>query len=129
MLMTHWLNRWRHAREQRRLRRPRQGAVSRPFLGWQAECLEARTLLSNIAVTAHNGIVQLNGDSGNHTVNATIVSGNLHLVGSGGTTFTFNGTTNATIDIPLSSVGTVKEIDVNMQGADDPITFNATGLA
>jgi hypothetical protein len=129
MLMTHWLNRWRHARERRRLRRPRHGAVSRPFLGWQAECLEARTLLSNIAVTAHNGVVQFNGDSGNHTVSATIVSGNLHLVGTGGTTFTFNGTTNATIDVPLSSIGTVKEIDVNMQGGDDSITFDATGLA
>jgi hypothetical protein len=128
MLMTHWLTRWRRARERRRLRHPRRGAVSRPFLGWQAECLEARTLLSNIAVTAHDGVVQFNGHSGNHTVSATIVSGSLHLVGTGGTTFTFNGTTNATIDIPLSSIGTVKEIDVDMQAGDDSITFDATGL-
>jgi hypothetical protein len=129
MLMTNWLNRWRQARECRRLRRPRRGAASRPFLSWQAECLEARTLLSNISVTAQSGVVQFNGDSGSHTVSATIVSGNLHLVGSSGTTFTFNGTTNSTIDIPLSSIGTVKEIDVNMQGGDDSITFDATGLA
>ncbi len=86
-------------------------------------------LLSNIAVTAQNGVVEFKGDSGNHTMTATIVSGNLHLVGTGGTTFTFNGTTNATIDIPLSSIGTVKEIDVNMQGGDDSITFDATGLS
>jgi len=72
--------------------------------------------------------VHFNGDSGSHTVNATIVSGNLHLVGSAGTTFTFNGTTNSTIDIPLSSIGVVKDIDVDMQAGDDSITFDATGL-
>ncbi|MGE5194306.1 MAG: hypothetical protein ACM3U2_17590, partial [Deltaproteobacteria bacterium] len=95
---------------------------------WAAECLEVRALLSNIAVATTGGVITLTGDSGDHTMTASVVGSNLELVGSGGTTFTYNSTTSATVDIPLSSIGTIKGIVMTMQGGNDSITFDAANL-
>ncbi len=81
-----------------RLRRVRKS----PFANVAAEQLELRALLSNIAVTAQAGVIRLVGDTGDHTVAASVVGTNLELAGSGGTTLTFGGTTAATVDVPLS---------------------------
>ena len=65
-----------------RLRRVRKS----PFANVAAEQLELRALLSNIAVTAQAGVIRLVGDTGDHTVAASVVGTNLELAGSGGTT-------------------------------------------
>lgn len=135
MLLVDWSKKWRAFRERRRSRRPRH-AGRRPF-HFAAECLEARTLLSNVAVAVTNGVISLTGDSGNHTVNAAVVnlpSGNttvpnLELTGTGNTTFSFGNQTNVTtLDIPLSQIGTIHGLTITMLGGDDAITFDATNL-
>jgi hypothetical protein len=128
MVIAGWLKNWRLRRERLRSRRPRLAADWRHAY-WAAECLEARALLSNIAVTTTGGVITLTGDSGDHTFDASVVGSNFELAGSGGTTFTFNSTTSATVDIPLSSLATIKGLTMTMQGGNDSITFNATGLA
>lgn len=126
MLMNGWFAQVCERGRQRRLRRPRH-VWHRRLPGLAAECLESRALLSNIAVTAHAGVVTLKGDTADHTVNATVVNGDLHLVGTNGTEFTFNGKTAATIDVPLNS--TIRAINIVMPGAgNNDITFDATGL-
>src|SRR5438105_1622684 len=127
MLITDWLQQWRGRREKRRLRRPRYRS-GRLIAGWAAECLEARTLLSNVAVSVDDGVVKLAGDTGDHTIDVSVVSGNLRLVGSSGTTFTFNGTTSASTDLPLSPIGTIRGFEITMQGGNDTIHFDATNL-
>lgn len=102
--------------------------------GWHsanlaAECLECRALLSNIAVTSQAGVITLTGDTGAHTVAAAVVGGQLELTGSNGTEFTFNGTTAATVDIPLN--GSLKALHVNLQQSgtnNDSLTFDGTNL-
>jgi hypothetical protein len=129
MLISGWLKSWRVQRDRTRSRRPRPH-WNRPFTGWAAECLEARALLSNIAVTTTGGVISLVGDTGDHTFTASVVGPNLELAGSSGTTFTFNSTTNPTVDIPLSSIGTINGIQMTMPGGgNNTITFDATGLA
>lgn len=127
MLLTGWLRQWRKRRQGLRLRRRTAGF--QPCYGWAAECLEARTLLSgqNVAVTVAAGVVTLTGDSGNHNVAASIVSGQLHLVGTGGTTFTdaTHTTGVTTLDVALPTSGLV----ITMQGGDDVVTLDGTGLS
>src|SRR5690349_9465345 len=99
---------WKHLlarrgtdRMQRRGFRPRH-----VFSTVAAECVEARALLSNIAVTVNAGVITLAGDTGDHSFTADVVTissvQNLELTGTSGTEFTFGSTTAATIDIPLS---------------------------
>jgi hypothetical protein len=108
--------------------RPRRKRAYFFFTFKAAECLEARALLSNVAVTAANGNIQLTGDSGDHTFSASVVGGNLELAGSAGTEFTFDGTTAATVDVPLSAVGTIHRLAIDMPAGNDAITFDATNL-
>jgi hypothetical protein len=122
-----WVKSWRARREQLRSRRPRL-VEARPYANWAAECLEARALLSNIAVTTDNGVIRLSGDTGDHNFTAKVVTTNLELTGTAGTQFTFGGTTAATIDIPLSTIGTIKGLDITMQGGADTIDFDGTNL-
>lgn len=92
-----------------------------------AECLEARTLLSNIAVTVQAGVMTLTGDSADHVVAASVVGGKLELVGSGGTNLTFNGSTSTTVDVSLP--GTLKAINIDLPGAgNNTVTVDASGL-
>ncbi|HEY2251589.1 MAG TPA: hypothetical protein VGH74_11035 [Planctomycetaceae bacterium] len=92
-----------------------------------AECLEARALLSNIAVTAQAGVVTLVGDTGDHTLAASVVNGELELTGTNGTTLTFKGTTAATVDVPLPK--TLKAIHIDLPGAgNNTVTVDGTGL-
>jgi hypothetical protein len=83
-------------------------------------------------VTTDNGVIRLSGDAGDHNFTAKVVTissvQNLELAGSGGTEFTFGNTTAATIDIPLSTIGTIKGLDMTMQGGADTIDFDATNL-
>jgi hypothetical protein len=131
MMIGGWLKAWRTRRERLRSRRPRL-AAARSYPNWAAECLEARALLSNIAVTTDNGVIRLSGDTGDHNFTAKVVTissvQNLELAGSGGTEFTFGNTTAATIDIPLSTIGTIKGLDITMQGGADTIDFDGTNL-
>lgn len=129
MLKFDWFRGLRNRHNGRRLRRPRSG-WRQPSYACPAECLEVRTLLTagNVAVAVANGVVTLTGDSGNHNVAATIVSGKLHLDGTAdGTTFTdaTHTTGVTTLDVDLPANGLV----VTMQGGDDAVSFNASGLA
>lgn len=128
MSLTVWFGNWRAQRKQRQLKRRR--SVGTPlFSPWAADCLEHRALLSNINVTVDSGLIKLAGDSGDHSVAASVVSGDLHLAGSSGTTFTYDGTSgSSTVDISLSSIGTIKGIQITMQGGDDTVDFDATDL-
>ncbi len=129
MSIAGWLRKWRVRRERLQSRRPRRGG-NRPFAGWAAECLEVRALLSNIAVATTGGVISLVGDTGDHNFSAAVSGADLVLTGSGGTTFTFNSTTNATVDIPLSSIATINGIQMTMPGGgNNTITFDATGLS
>jgi hypothetical protein len=67
----------------------------------------------------------LTGDAGDHTIDASVSGGNIHLAGSNGTTFTFEGTTSANVSIPLTPL---KGLDFFMLGGNDAITVNATDL-
>ncbi|HLJ10356.1 MAG TPA: hypothetical protein VKU82_04170 [Planctomycetaceae bacterium] len=125
-VLNYWFRQWTNPRRAP-LRRSRDVSHWMKF-AWAAECLEARTLLSNVAVVVANGEVDLNGDSGDHTFAASVVGSNLELAGSSGTTLTFNGTTSATVDIPLSQITPLKGLHFNMQGGNDTITFDGTGL-
>lgn len=91
-----------------------------------------RSLLSNIAVTVQGGVVNLSGDTGDHNFTADVVTissaPNLEFTGTAGTEFTFNNTTVATLDIPLSTIGTIKGLDITMQGGNDTVSFDATNL-
>jgi len=127
MLKSNWFNLLRNRRKQVRSRRLRHSGSSLPA-HWVAECLEARALLSNVTVTIDQGTLDLVGDADDHTFDVSVVGSDLHLVGSAGTTFTFNGTTNATVDVPLASIAAVKTIAISMQGGDDTITVDATDL-
>jgi hypothetical protein len=98
-----------------------------PVATLAAECLEARALLSNIAVTAQAGVVTLVGDTADHTLAASVVKGQLELAGTNGTTLTFNGTTAATVDVPLPAK--LKAIHIDLPGAENnSVTFDALGL-
>lgn len=124
MLISGWLaGVCRHRNRLSRMRRVRKS----PFANVAAECLEVRALLSNIAVTSQAGVVSLVGDTGDHTLDAKVVSGQLELTGSGGTMLTFNGTTAATVDVPLGT--TLKAIHIDLPGAgNNTVTFDATDL-
>lgn len=128
MLMTSWLNHWNARRQLRKTRRPRHNG-RRVFTSWAAECLEDRTLLSNIAISAAAGVVALAGDSGNHDLTATVTNGNLEFVGSYGTTLTYNHTTSTVVDVPLSQIGQVQALHISMQGSGtNNIDFDAQDL-
>ncbi len=140
MLLVNWFSKLRNLGEQRRSRRRTRRASRRSIAryDWAAvECLEARTLLSNVAVAVTGGVISLTGDSGNHTVHAAVVnlpSGNttvpnLEFTGTGNTTFSFGNTTNVTtLDIPLSQIGAINGLTISMQAGDDAVTFDATNL-
>jgi len=126
MLLKNWFAGLSALRRQSRLRRPRRGGQWR-LPNVAAECLESRALLSNIAVTVQSGVITLTGDTGDHTVNAAVVNGQLELTGSNGTDFTFNGNTATTVDIPLDSP--IKALHVNMlQAGNNALTFDGTNL-
>lgn len=93
-----------------------------------AECLEARELLSNVALTIQSGVISMTGDSGNHTVDASVVAGKLHLVGSAGTTFTFNGATTSVVDVKVSLIGPISSVHITMLNGNDTVNFNAQNL-
>ncbi len=123
MLMASWYAGVCERGRRRRLRRVRHS----PFVNVAAECLETRALLSNIAVTAQAGVISLVGDTADHTLAASVVNGKLELAGSNGTTLTFNGTTAATVDVPLPAK--LKAIHIDLPGAgDNTVTFDATDL-
>ncbi len=100
----------------------------RAFADCAAECLEVRELLSNVALTIQSGVISLTGDSGNHTVDASVVAGKLHLVGSAGTTFTFNGATTSIVDVKVGLIGPINSIHITMLNGDDTVNFNALNL-
>jgi len=126
MLLKNWFAGLSQSRRQRRLKRPRSVGHWR-LTNLAAECLETRALLSNIAVTVQSGVITLTGDSGDHTVNAAVVNGQLELTGSNGTDFTFNGNTATTIDIPLNSP--IKALHINLlQAGNNALTFDGTNL-
>src|SRR5262245_11209128 len=131
MLIRDWLEKWRVRRQRMRSWR-RRDVGSWRLNSLPAECLESRALLSNVAVTTDAGIITLAGDTGDHSFNAAVVDLggvlNLELTGSSGTEFTFGSTTAATIDIPLSTIGTIKGLEITMQGGADTISFDATNL-
>src|SRR5262245_26352865 len=131
MLIRHWLQNWRVRRQRMRSCR-RRDVSSWRLNSLPAECLESRALLSNVAVTTDTGIITLSGDTGDHSFTAAVVdlSGvlNLVLTGASGTEFTFGSTTAATIDIPLSTIGTINGLEITMQGGADTISFDATNL-
>jgi hypothetical protein len=123
MLLTGWFTRLCEGRAHRKIRRSFSIANHASLA---AECLETRALLSNIAVTAKAGVITLTGDTGDHTLDASVVNGQLQLAGSNGTTLSFNGTTAATVDVPLG--GTIKGLNIVMQGGNDTIAFEGAGL-
>jgi len=126
MLLKNWFAGLSQSRRQRRLKRPRYVGHWR-LTNLAAECLETRALLSNIAVTVQSGVITLTGDSGDHTVNAAVVNGQLELTGSNGTDFTFNGNTATTVDIPLTSP--IKALHINLlQAGNNALTFDGTNL-
>jgi len=125
MLLSGWFTRFCARRAARKVRRP-FSAENHACASLAAECLETRALLSNIAVTAQAGVITLAGDTGDHTVAASVVNGQLELAGSNGTTLTFNGTTAATVDVPLA--GTIKGLNIVMQAGNDTIAFDGAGL-
>lgn len=126
MLLSGWFSKLCERQKKGKLRKSRLNGY-RLYTSLVAECLEYRTLLSNVAVTlSAAGALTLTGDSGDHTVAAAVVGGNLELTGSNGTTLTFNGTTAAVVDVPLS--GGISSINISMQAGNDSITFNAQGL-
>jgi len=127
MLRDAWLTGLFGRRNQRSIRRAWSGS-HRPFAMVAAECLEARELLSNVALTIQAGVISLTGDSGNHTVDASVVTGKLHLVGSAGTTFTFNGATTSVVDVKVSLIGPISSIHITMLGGNDTVNFNAQNL-
>jgi hypothetical protein len=126
MLLKNWFATLSEHRCQSRMRQRR--GEWRPA-SVAAECLESRALLSNVAVTSQAGVVTLTGDTGAHTVAAAVVNGQLELTGGNGTEFTFNGTTAATVDIPLN--GSLAALHVNFQQSGtnaDSFTFDGTNL-
>ncbi len=125
MLLTGWFTRLCERQAGRMVRRSRH-AENHAYASLAAECLEPRALLSNIAVTAQAGVITLAGDTGDHSVAASVVNGQLELAGSNGTTLTFNGTTAATVDVPLN--GVVKALNITMQSGNDTVNFDGTGL-
>jgi hypothetical protein len=126
MLLKNWFAGLSELRRQRRLKRPRNVGEWR-LTNLAAECVESRALLSNIAVTLQAGVITLTGDTGDHTIAASVVNGQLELVGSNGTDFTFNGNTATTIDVPLTSP--LKALYVNLQQAgNNTLTFDGTNL-
>jgi hypothetical protein len=126
MLLKNWFSGLSEVRRQRRLKRSRYVGNWR-LTNLAAECLETRALLSNIAVTVQSGVITLTGDAGDHEFAAAVVAGQLELTGSSGTEFTFNGTTAATVDIPLDSP--IKALHINLQEAsNNTFTFDGTDL-
>src|SRR5262245_51485213 len=126
MLLKNWFDRLSKLSRQRGLKRPRCGGQWRPAVV-VAESLENRTLLSSVAVTVQSGVVTLTGDAGDHDVSASVVNGQLELVGSNGTDFTFSGNTATTIDIPLNSP--FKALHINLQQAgNNTLSFDGTNL-
>lgn len=124
MLTIGTLRQWIARNKKHRLRR----SVDRPhpvLADCAAECLEVRRLLSNVTVSLNAGILALTGDSGDHTIAATVSGGNLQLAGANGTTFTFQGATNASVSIPVSPL---TGLMITMQGGNDNITFDAANL-
>lgn len=84
--------------------------------------------LSKVLVLVSGGTVDLFGDMGNHVISVSVVGGNLELAGSNGTEFTFNGTTEATLDIPLTQLSPFTGLDFNMLGGSDAITIDGTNM-
>jgi hypothetical protein len=124
MALAGVLRNWFAPRNRPRLRKTNNSSHGL-FSNCAAECLEVRALLSNVNVSLNAGFLNFFGDDGNHTIAASVSGGNLQLAGSSGTTFTFQGATNANVSIPVTSL---KGISFFMRGGDDAITFDAANL-
>src|SRR5947207_1282123 len=122
-----WFAKLFQRRDQRSSRQSRS-VRRRAFAVCAAECLEVRELLSNVALTIQSGVISLTGDSGNHTIDASVVTGKLHLVGSAGTTFTLNGATTSVVDVKVSLIGPISSIHIAMLNGNDTVNFNAQNL-
>lgn len=127
MLMTGWFVKMCENRAQRWMRRPRLRRQQRMACWAAAECLETRALLSAVGVTSQAGVITLTGGTGNNTINASVVNGNLELTGSNGTTFTFNGTTASTVDVPIN--GQLNGLKLNLGTGNNTLNLDGTGLA
>lgn len=84
--------------------------------------------ITHVDVVVRNGVVSLFGDTANHTIGVAVVNGNLELTGTRGTEFTFNGTTQSVLDLPVSSNSPLKGLFFDMPQGDDAITIDGTNL-
>lgn len=126
MFMTGWVRMYEN-RIQRWVRRPRVRRHRARATSWAAECLETRALLSAVGVSSAGGVITLSGNASNNSINASVVNGNLELTGSNGTTFTFNGTTASTVDVPLN--GQINGLNLNLGTGNNTFTLDGTGLS
>jgi hypothetical protein len=94
-----------------------------------AEVLEARWLLSNVAVNLAGDSLSLQGDADNHRAMVFIVGDNLHFHGENGTEFTFEGTTSSELDIPLSRLGSLQNVYITSRAGDDHFELDLTGFS
>ena len=84
--------------------------------------------VSHVAVVVSGGVVYLTGDMSSHTIGVAVVNGNLELTGAQGTEFTFNGTTQSVLDLPIAADALLKGLYFNMPGGNDTITIDGTNL-
>jgi len=129
MLLAGWFAGVCGRRERSRIGKLRRRKIS-PFANVAAEQLEMKTLLSNIAVTSQAGVISVVGeasDTVDHTLTASVVGGQLELTDTAGADLTFNGTTAATVDVPLPT--TLKAIHIDLPGAgNNTVSVDATDL-
>jgi hypothetical protein len=105
----------------------RSGARRRPAR-WSnvysaAEVLECRTLLSNVGLSVAGGIMTLNGDAGSHEFDVFVDVDQLVFQGAAGTQFNFLGHTNATVSIPLATIGALNALFGNFPGGGAKTIF------
>jgi cyclophilin family peptidyl-prolyl cis-trans isomerase len=84
--------------------------------------------VTHVLVEESGGVVSLFGDASSHTIAVAVVNGNLELTGTQGTEFTFNGTTQSVLDLPLTSISPLHGLVFSMPGGNDSITIDGTNL-
>jgi len=72
--------------------------------------------ITHVNVVVNDGVVSLFGDRSNHQIGVSVVNGNLELTGSSGTEFTFNGTTQSVLDLPLTTISPLEGLFFDMPG-------------
>src|SRR5579863_10089022 len=84
--------------------------------------------ITHVTVVVSGGVVSLFGDMSAHAIGVAVVNGNLELTGTQGTEFTFNGTTQSVLDLPIAADSLLKGLFFSMPGGNDTITIDGTNL-